>query len=58
MSLRQGMILSCILFVAFGALQQLQARVLELEAHWILVAILPVLVALVVGGHIRSLKGL
>ena len=58
MSLRLGMILSCILFVAFGALQQRQTRVLELEAHWILVAILPVLVALVVGGYIRSFKGL
>ena len=49
--------LSALLLLLFGVFQQLGAAFLSLPAQWLLIAVLPVVVALFIGGYISRFKG-
>ncbi len=51
------LLLSLVLLVALVALQLRDSPVLQLEAKWLLVAGVPMLVALIVGGYVTNFKG-
>lgn len=52
-----GTIFSIILLTIFLIFQYNQSGVLELESRWLLVAGVPILAALIIGGYIKSFKG-
>lgn len=52
-----GILLSTVLLIALAILQSLDAKFLQLEVHWIALAIAPVVVALFAGGFITRFKG-
>ena len=52
-----GSIISILLLLALGWLQSVEAKFLNLSPQWLAIAILPVLVALFVGGFITRFKG-
>ena len=52
-----GAIVSTALLAVFLLFQHNQADVLKLESRWLLVAGVPLLAALIVGGYIKSFKG-
>lgn len=52
-----GTVSSIVVLVLFFILQYLDARVLGLDTRWLLVSLLPLLVALLVGNYIQSFKG-
>jgi hypothetical protein len=52
-----GVVSSLIILVAFLLLQHNEAKVLGLDSRWLFVSFLPLLVALLVGGYIKSFKG-
>lgn len=49
--------LSLILLIMFVVLQSKNSQILDLNTRWVLVAGVPLLVALVAGGYIRKFKG-
>ena len=52
-----GFLLSVVILVTFGVLQEREAKFLSLESQWIFIAILPLLVALFIGGYITRFSG-
>lgn len=52
-----GLAVSFVLLLLFGYLQQIGAKFLELSNQWIFLSILPVLVALFLGGYITKFEG-
>ena len=52
-----GALISLFLFALFGWLQTSESRLLQLPVQWLAIAILPVLVALFMGGFITRFKG-
>ena len=52
-----GIIVSIILLIIFGLLQHYQAKFMTLSNQWIFLSILPIIVALFVGGYITKFKG-
>ena len=50
-------LLSVILLLGFGALQEFDAAFLRLSPQWLLVALFPIVVALFVGGYVSRFKG-
>lgn len=52
-----GAIASIVLLLFFGVLQENGAKFLNLSPQWIFISILPLLVALFVGGYISKFKG-
>ncbi|HKJ28240.1 MAG TPA: hypothetical protein VJ965_11425, partial [Anaerolineales bacterium] len=52
-----GVAVSLVLLFLFGYMQQVGAKFLDLSEQWIFLAILPVVVALFVGGYITRFKG-
>jgi hypothetical protein len=48
---------SIVLLLLFGILQDREAKFLSLSSQWIVISILPILVALFVGGYITKFKG-
>jgi hypothetical protein len=48
---------SLVLLLVLGAMQAKDWAILKLEAHWLGIALLPVLVVLVAGGYLRRLHG-
>ena len=52
-----GISSSLLLLIIFGVLQEKEAKFLTLSSQWIFLSILPILVALFVGGYITKFKG-
>lgn len=52
-----GISSSFLLLIIFGVLQEREAKFLTLSSQWIFLSILPILVALFVGGYITKFKG-
>lgn len=52
-----GAVISILLLLFFGLLQEKGAKFLSLSSQWIFIAIMPILVALFVGGYITKFKG-
>ncbi len=52
-----SMVLSFILLLFFMLLKSYDTRMLALETKWILISALPVFIALLIGGYIKSFKG-
>ncbi|ODB92812.1 hypothetical protein A3197_20795 [Candidatus Thiodiazotropha endoloripes] len=52
-----GAIVSIVLLATFLLFQYNESNVLKLESRWLLVAGVPLLAALIVGGYIKSFKG-
>jgi hypothetical protein len=52
-----GAFFSVALLLLFGALQEREAKFLSLSSQWIILSILPILIALFVGGYITKFKG-
>lgn len=52
-----GAIASIIIFIALLILQGTNASILKLESRWLMLAGVPLLVALIVGGYIHKFKG-
>lgn len=52
-----GTILSLLLLIIFGVLQEKEAKFLTLSNQWIVLSIFPIIVALFVGGYIAKFKG-
>jgi len=52
-----GASVSVVLLLLFGLLQEREAKFLSLSSQWIVVSIMPILVALFVGGYITKFKG-
>lgn len=52
-----GTILSLLLLLVFGWLQETDSKLLNLPTQWLAIAVLPILVALFVGGFITRFKG-
>jgi len=52
-----GISSSLLLLIIFGVLQEREAKFLTLSSQWIFLSILPILVALFVGGYITKFKG-
>jgi len=52
-----GTVTSIVFLVTFLVFQYNQSEVLKLESRWLLVAGVPLLAALIVGGYIKSFKG-
>lgn len=52
-----GISFSFLLLIIFGVLQEKEAKFLKLSSQWIFISILPILVALFVGGYITKFKG-
>ena len=52
-----GIILSIILLLAFFLLQIIKPSVLTLDWKWIVVSAIPLIIALIIGGYIKSFKG-
>lgn len=52
-----GALFSVVILVAFGILQEMGAKFLGLESQWIFISILPILIALFVGGYITRFSG-
>lgn len=52
-----GVLLSLILLAAFGLLQIVDSKLLQLPSQWLAIAILPIIIALFVGGFITRFKG-
>lgn len=53
-----GVGFSLTLFLAFLILQGIGASILELESRWLIVAGVPILLSLIIGGYIKKFKGL
>ena len=56
-TLAAGVAASFVILVVFFVLQHYEAKVLNLDSRWVSVSLLPLLVALLVGGYIKSFKG-
>jgi len=56
-TLSLGAIFSIALLSLFGTLQEREAKFLLLSSQWIIISILPILVALFVGGYITKFEG-
>jgi len=56
-SLAIGAVISIFFLVTFLTFQYNQSEMLKLESRWLLVAGVPLLAALIVGGYIKSFKG-
>jgi uncharacterized integral membrane protein len=52
-----GAIISLILLILFGWLQTKESELLQLPSQWLAMAVLPIIVALFVGGFITRFKG-
>ncbi len=52
-----GSIVSAILLITLGLLQMNDSKILQLPSQWLAIIILPVLIALLVGGFITRFKG-
>jgi CBS domain-containing protein len=52
-----GIILSIILLLTFFLLQTIKPSVLALDWKWIVVSAIPLIIALIIGGYIKSFKG-
>jgi hypothetical protein len=52
-----GISSSFLLLIIFGVLQEKEAKFLTLSSQWIFLSILPILIALFVGGYITKFKG-
>ena len=52
-----GVLVSLIIFIALLILQGTNASILKLESRWLLLAGVPLLIALIVGGYIHKFKG-
>lgn len=52
-----GIIVSLAIFVILLILQGINAAILDLETRWLLVAGIPILIALIIGGYIYRFKG-
>jgi hypothetical protein len=52
-----SMLFSSLILGFFLHLQSKDSKILELDAQWVAISILPVLVALVIGGYISKFKG-
>jgi len=52
-----GISSSFLLLIIFGVLQEKEAKFMSLSSQWIFLSVLPILVALFVGGYITKFKG-
>lgn len=52
-----GVVFSLVLLFIFGWLQSTDSKILTLPSQWIAIAVLPLLIALFIGGFIKSFKG-
>lgn len=52
-----GFIFSLVLLITFFALQWFESNLLSLDTKWIAFSGLPILIALLIGGYIKSFKG-
>jgi len=52
-----GAIISLILLAVFGWLQTKDSKLLQLPSQWLAMAVLPIIVALFIGGFINRFKG-
>ena len=57
-SIYGGSLVSAIMLVGFMVLQSSAPGALALDSRWLIVTGIPLLIALIVGGHIKNIKGL
>lgn len=52
-----GIIISCVFFGILSVLQTKGSIILNLETKWLILAIIPIFIAMFIGGYIKSFKG-
>jgi hypothetical protein len=52
-----GLILTFLLLIAFLLIQHFFPSILQLDVKWIVVAVIPLIVSLILGGYIRVIRG-